>query len=285
MGGRFDSTNVVSPLAAAITNIDLEHTAFLGDTIGEIAFEKAGIIKPGVPVITTETRPDALTVFEKRAAELDAPLLRCGHEFDFQFEGTRWKPRFSYTSAGMALANVPLALAGAYQGANAALAVALAESIAPHFPALTRAHIESGLAEVNWPCRAEQVLDDPPVFIDVAHNVAGAQRVAELFDECVVVFSPASDKDARGMIAALQPKARHLILSQFDGKRATPIAELRGQAGPGPVEVCVPLAKAVRRGLDCAGPDCPLLITGSIYTAGEARAYLIAEHGGKPLRF
>ena len=136
-----------------------------------------------------------------------------------------------------------------------------------------------------WPCRAEKVLDDPPVFIDVAHNAAGAQRIAELFDDCIVVFSASSDKDAHNMLAALKPKARHLILSQFQGKRATPVETLREKAGDGAMEVCTPLASAVARGLELASADCPLLITGSVYTAGEAREHIIAHYGGKSMQF
>lgn len=285
MGGRFDSTNIVQPLATAITNIDLEHTAFLGDTIEKIAFEKAGIIKRGVPAITTEISSEALGVFHRQSADADAPLLQIGKDFDYRLDGTPWQQRFTYVSAQTCLEAVPLALAGAYQGANAAIAVALADEIAPHFPALTRAHVEAGLAGASWPCRAEKVLDSPPVFIDVAHNAAGARRIAELFDDCIVVFSASSDKDAAAMLAALRPKARHLILSQFEGKRATPVADLREKAGDGPVEICVPLGEAVARGMALADAACPLLITGSVYTAGEARELLISEFGGKPLRF
>lgn len=285
MGGRFDSTNIVTPLAAAITNIDLEHTAFLGDTIEKIAFEKAGIIKAGVPVITTEIDPAALGVFHRRAADEDAPLLQIGKDFDFRLEGTPWQQRFSYVSAQTSLVNVPLALPGTYQGANAAVAVALADEITSAFPRVNQATIEQGLANATWPCRVEKVLDDPPVFIDVAHNTAGARRVAELFDDCVVVFSASSDKDAQGMLAALQPKARHLILSQFNGKRATPLEELAATISGDAIEQCVPLAEAVKRGLEQANADCPLLITGSIYTAGEAREHLITHYGGKPMQF
>jgi len=286
MGGRFDSTNVVRPLASGITNIDLEHTAFLGDTIEKIAFEKAGIIKPETTAITTEISNEALGVFHRRAAEEDAPLLQIGKDFDFRLDGTPWQQQFSYVSAQTCLDSVPLALAGTYQGANAALAVALADEIAPHFPVLTREHIEAGLANASWPCRAEKVLDTPPVFIDVAHNVAGAQRIAELFDDCIVVFSASSDKDASSMLAALKPKARHLILSQFDGKRATPVETLREKAGDGTaIEICTPLTNAVARGLELASADCPLLITGSVYTAGEAREHIIAHYGGKSMRF
>jgi len=285
MGGRFDSTNVITPLASAITNIDLEHTAFLGDTIAKIAVEKAGIIKPAIPVVTTDTSPDALDVFRRRAEELGAPLIEVGRDFTFQLEGTPWDQRFSYRDGRRALTQVPLSLAGAWQGANAAVAVALAGELAEAFPAMAGEHIERGLSCARWPCRVEKVLDDPPVFIDVAHNTAGARRLAELFGRCVIIFSASSDKDVAGMLHALRPKARHLILSQFDGARATPVTRLAELLPAGAAEVVPTLAEAIARGMSLAGRDCPLLITGSIYTAGEARQYLMAHHGALPPRF
>jgi len=285
MGGRFDSTNVVAPVAVAITNIDLEHTAFLGDTLAKIAFEKAGIIKPGVPCVTAETRPEAFDVFTRRAAEENAPLLQLGHDFTADLGGTPWEQRFSFQSAALQLDSVPLSLAGRYQGENAAVATALATQLTGAFPDLNAAHIALGLATASWPCRIERVLDTPPVYIDVAHNGAGARKLAELFEECVVVFAASSDKDTGAMLAALQPCARHLILTEFDGKRTTPVGDLAALVETGACEVHVPIAAAIARGLELATPECPLLITGSIYAAGEAREYLIREHSAKPLRF
>jgi dihydrofolate synthase/folylpolyglutamate synthase len=285
MGGRFDSTNVITPLVSAITNIDLEHTAFLGDTIEAIAGEKAGIIKAGVPVITTETRPEALKVFAQQAERKDAPLRRVGRDFHFEVAGTPWQQRFSYTGEGLNLEDVPLSLAGRYQGANAAAAATLAEELMVRFDALTPAHVASGLAEARWPCRVERVLDTPPVYIDVAHNVAGAEKLAALFERCVVIFAASSDKDVGGMLAALRPIADRLLLTAFAGKRATPVETLAKHVPPGEGEIVADLAEAIRQGLEQAVPECPLLITGSIYTAGEARQVLMDRFGGKPLRF
>lgn len=285
MGGRFDSTNVITPLASAITNIDLEHTAFLGDTIAKIAFEKAGIIKPGVPVITTETRPEALEVFQRRAAEEGAPLRQCGVDFEFHLSGSAWTQQLDYSSPGLRLQNVPLALAGRYQGGNAATAVALAESLMPSLPALHQKSIEFGLATATWPCRLERVLDEPPVFIDVAHNVAGAQRLADVFDDCVVVFAASSDKDIPGMLAALRPGTRQLILTQFEGNRSATVAQLTTHLEAGTYESFEHFREAIAHGLRLASVECPLLITGSIYAAGEARQCLIEEYGARPLRF
>ena len=285
MGGRFDSTNVVAPVTTAITNIDLEHTAYLGDTLAKIAFEKAGIIKPGVSCVTAERRPEAFDVFTSRAAEESAPLLQLGRDFRAETTGSPWAQHLRFSSSTLRLEDVPLALPGRYQGENAAVAAALASQLMGAFPNLNAAHIAKGLATASWPCRLERVLDTPPVYIDVAHNGAGARKLAELFDDCVVVFAASSDKDRDEMLAALQPIARHLILTEFEGKRSTPAGELAALLEAGTFEVHTPLATAITRGLEVARTNCPLLITGSIYAAGEAREYLIREHAAKPLRF
>lgn len=285
MGGRYDSTNVVTPLAAGITNIDFDHTQYLGDTRAKIASEKAGIIKQGVPVVVTEEHPEALEVIRRRADEAQAPMLLSGRDFQFAVSGRPRNPHLAYQGPVYECDTAPLGLAGVHQGANAAAAVTLAGAIGGHFPLLTRQHVLAGLANVRWPCRAEKVLDQPPVFIDVAHNLAGAERTAALFEECVLVFSASSDKDARGMLAALRPRARHIILSQFNGKRATPVETLREVAGDLSVETRVPLTDAIARGMELATGSCPLLITGSVYTAGEAREILITRFGAAALRF
>ncbi|MBL7646643.1 MAG: bifunctional folylpolyglutamate synthase/dihydrofolate synthase [Candidatus Hydrogenedentes bacterium] len=285
MGGRFDSTNVVAPVATAITNIDLEHTAFLGDTLAKIAFEKAGIIKPGIPVVTAERRPEAFDVFTRRAEEEGAPLLQLGRDFRAETSGSPWAQRLRFSSSALRLEDVSLALPGRYQGENAAVAAALASQLMDAFPKLNASHIATGLASASWPCRVEKVLDTPPVFIDVAHNGAGARKLADLFEDCVLVFAASSDKDRDAMLDALRPRARQIVLTQFEGKRATPVEELAALLPEGTFETRPDLPAAIARGLELATPACPLLITGSIYAAGEAREYLIREHGVRPLRF
>ena len=288
MGGRLDSTNVLTPLATAVTNIDLEHTAYLGDTLEEIAYEKAGIFKPGVPAVVGERRAAPQQVILGRAQELGCPVSVLGKDFDFSIAGPVWEQRLTYQGTRFSFEDTPLALAGRYQGENAALAIALLEALVPAYPKLDEAAVRAGLAEVRWPCRLERIpCGDgvPPVIIDVAHNVAGARRLAEAAPGCVTVLSTASDKDVPGMLGALAPNAKHLILTEFQGKRALPLEALSRAAGEAPHE-CVPhLRDAIARGLELATPDAPLLITGSIYTAGEARNLLIQEHGAPPLAF
>lgn len=285
MGGRFDSTNVITPLVAAITSIDLEHTQYLGDTLEKIAFEKAGIIKAEAPVVIGETKAGPLGVMLTRARELGSPADVIGRDFRYALSGGKQTPVFHYESNGLRLESVPLRLLGRYQGANAAVAVRMAEWLRPTFPRLDEDTISQGLTAARWPCRLERVIEGPPVIVDATHTPAGARYLGEVFDSCTVVLALSSDKDARGMLEALAPIARRLILTEFEGKRAMPIEMLRAAASHIPHETADTLAEAIARAMPCATDDCPLLITGSVFAAGEARRILIENHGAGPLTF
>lgn len=285
LGGRLDSTNVLTPLAVGITNIDLEHTQYLGDTLEKIAFEKAGILKPGVPAVTGERRPEVLAVFMEKAREVNCPLAVAGQDFQYAVSGDPWNQRFEYDSPALRLPPTPLALAGRYQADNAAVAVALAERIREQLPRLDNRAIMAGLSSARWPCRMERVIENPPVILDVAHNVAGTRRLAETIEKCVTVLAVASDKDARHMIDTLAPRSQPLILTEFNGKRALPLEELQAAAGSHEHLTFPSLAEAIAHGMKLANAKAPLLITGSIYTAGEARRLLVERYGAPPLSF
>ncbi len=293
MGGRLDSTNVIRPEATAITNIDLEHTQYLGDTLEKIAFEKAGILKHGVPVVIGERAQGPRGVLLERARALQSPAAVLDRDFTYALTGARPSQHFHYQSENLTLEKVPLALAGDHQGANAAIAATLAQTLGGKFPRLTEQSIAAGLANAAWPCRLEHFqvrppnnAQDPlPVIIDVAHNVAGAQKLAKELDACVTILAIASDKDARGMIDALAPIASPLLLTTFDGKRALPLDALRQAAAHLPHISAPNLPEAIAQGLSRATPARPLLITGSIYTAGEARQLLVDAYRAPPLRF
>ena len=285
MGGRLDSTNVVEPLATAITNIGLDHMKYLGDTVEQIAFEKAGIIKAGVPLVLTETSSPAQDVILTRAAQLRSPVRVLGCDFRFELTGPPFAQEFAYESDRLRFGPTPLNLNGAHQAPNAASAVALAECMMTSLPRIDAAAIRVGLASARWPCRLEKVLDQPPVIIDAAHNPAGARQISKALEQCVTLLAISSDKDAEGIIEALSPITALFILSQYGGARSLPVAELRQAAGNRPYLAMPSLAEAIGLGLSLAGASRPLLITGSIFTAGKARQILVAQHGGKPLAF
>ncbi len=283
MGGRFDATNVATPEVCAITTIDFEHTRYLGDTLEEIAFEKAGIIKPGTPVVVAETEPAPTQVILSRAKELSSPVSLLGREFHYETSGHSLKQQFAYKSASLSLGPIPPGLAGNYQGLNAATAVALAERLRQRFPKLDPKAIAGGLRTARWPCRLEKVLEAPPVIIDVAHNVAGARTLAAELPPCVLVLAVAADKDAARIVEALAPASRALILTRFTGSRGLPVDQLCAAAAAHPHHRTDTLADAIDLGLDLASEALPLVITGSIFTAGEARKILIDRYDAPPL--
>jgi dihydrofolate synthase / folylpolyglutamate synthase len=284
MGGRFDSTNVVRPAVTVITNIGFDHMQYLGDTLEKIAFEKAGIIKPGVPLVLAERNEAPRQVILAQAEDSRAPVHKIAKDFEGEVSGDPFALQFRFRGDKYTLGPVPLGLAGRFQCDNAAAAVATARMLQKQFDALTDGAIVRGLTEARWPCRMEKVLDDPPVIIDVAHNAHGAEVLAREMPRCVIVLAVSSDKDAAAMAHALQPVCDHLIVSQFTGPRAMPTDELSARLKQLPHERVDNLKDAIARGIALASTDRPLLITGSIFTAGEARQILTDHwHAKLPL--
>lgn len=285
MGGRFDSTNIVQPLACAITNIDLDHTQFLGDTVAQIAFEKAGILKEDVPAVIGVESSEALEVICEQARQRSAPLYCRDSAYTFQTGGTVWQPEIQYHGLGAALGNLSLGLAGRHQAHNAAVALSLALLIRDRFPGLSEAAIRQGLQQARWPGRLERVLDDPPVIMDVAHNPAGCAALVSGIERCVVLFSVSSDKDAGAMLDILSTVADPLILTEYRGGRSLSLERLQHMRGGKPCLAYSDLPGALAAGMQLASQEKPLLITGSIYAAGEARSILIERYGARPVTF
>src|SRR5262245_7001652 len=187
LGGRLDATNVVTPVATAIVSIDFDHQAQLGDTLASIAAEKAGIIKPGVPVVCGALAPEAMAVIVRTAAERGAPLVRAGDD----------------PAVAARVAAIPLALAGAHQAANAAVALALLETIdadTRHGLRVGAAARRAGLATARWPGRLETIAwRGRPLLLDAAHNPAGARALASYLRQAhpggvTLVFGAMKDK-------------------------------------------------------------------------------------------
>ena len=286
MGGRFDATNAVVPVIAVITNISLEHTKHLGTTVEKIAYEKAGILKQSIPFVLGEQAPGPREVILGIAAGLAATPWILGRDFNYAVDGTGWDTRFTYQSENLLLKDIKLGLPGSYQGENAALAVATAEILQRRWSALTSEVIARGLRDARWPCRLEQVLDSPRVIIDVAHNAAGAQRLAEEMPRCIACVAVSGDKDGAAILRAVQPIAERLILTCFTNARSMTVEQLCRAADDMAHETAPDLPRAIEAGLRLAQEmNLPLLITGSIFAAGEAREYLIRHHGAAPLTF
>jgi len=206
LGGRFDATNVVTPMACAVTTISLDHQEYLGTTRSSIAFEKAGIIKPGVPVVLGRLKDDAWRTIEQVAMERQAPLFRLNEDFRTEGEGPQ---QFSYRGLGMQYDGLTCALEGRHQLDNAACALALLGAAAPQGIAVTAEAVRAGLRAVNWAGRLEVVDRRPTILLDGAHNPAAATALADYlthsdrshpFRPVVLVLGMMRDKDHRGVV-------------------------------------------------------------------------------------
>ncbi|MDD1746273.1 MAG: bifunctional folylpolyglutamate synthase/dihydrofolate synthase [Methanomassiliicoccales archaeon] len=284
MGGRLDATNVIIPECSAITRIGLEHTRYLGDTIGKIAFEKAGIIKPGIPVVTAEQSPDALGVIRSRAMELCSPLRIVAEGVDFKLlDSSLQGTKLVLLRNGM---EVSLPLIGSYQASNACLAFAVVESLRGRGMAINDEAVRKGLETVRWPGRMELVGRHPDVIFDATHTPQGAEVVAEELHRLVpgrifLVMGVLDDKDLEGVVAPFAQIA-------WRGYAASPLTQrafspLRVQQAMSKHMTEVEIADSVVNGL-CkalreAGPEDTIVVTGSIYTLGEAKAWWDAHEG------
>ena len=264
LGGRLDATNLIRPSACAIARIDYDHMDRLGSTIGAIAAEKAGILKPGVPAFTTETRAAAFSVIRRKARDARAPLalvaaagVKSGERTTFSWEGRRFA--------------VPAM--GAFQAENATLALSLARRALVTFDPAKAAR---GLAQARPPGRLEIVRRRPTWIVDVAHNPfaarASARALRAASGRTICVFGASRDKDWRSMIAALAPAVDFWICTRADNPRAAEADELARGAGAG---VSAPsVSRAVELAQLMARPRDRVLVTGSFYVAGEALAIL-----------
>jgi dihydrofolate synthase/folylpolyglutamate synthase len=285
MGGRFDATNVVAPVCCAITNIEYDHMQYLGNTLEEIAFEKGGILKPNTPAVLGPVAPAPLSVIEQRGRDVGAPLSLRGRNYHASAAASGLHPRITYKGPIFSLQDKPLGLSGTHQVDNAAVAIALAEIVSVSFPAITPDTVETGLMSARWPGRLERILDHPPVFMDVAHNPAGCRTVAETAERWVTILSVSSDKAAREMVDILARVSSPLILTEYSGGRSLPLDDLCKAAEGHAYIACNSLEKAIAEGMKRASREVPLLITGSIYAAGEARAILVEQYGAHPVVF
>ena len=287
LGGRLDSTNVLTPRVSVITTISSDHTEILGNTLPQIAVEKAGIVKPGgklaLGVGAGEARRAIMGIAKERGAEVS--LLGRAARFapmGLGAEGTTFRLRTRRFDG-----TVRTPLIGTHQARNAALAALAAELALPDLPPgeMARA-IESGVAATRWPARAELVPGDPPFLIDVAHNVEGANALAEtaaaLFPgrPIVVVAGFSRDKAHRAILSALGRVAGRFVLTEFAGERATPV-ELLLQAAPArhiECEAVSALPGAMEQARSWARSNGgAVLVTGSFFLVGEALPLLGRE--------
>lgn len=288
MGGRLDAVNAVEePVVTVITSVGLDHTRFLGSTVEEVAAEKAGIIKEGVPVVTAVERPGALSVIERRAARAGAPLYRLGREFGFTERGAGV---FDYRSiGGERVEAIEVGLGGAHQLRNAACAAAAVELMADAGLPVGLDSLRAALEGCCWPGRFEVVSTSPLVVLDCAHNpdaaaaLAAALRALE-YERLILVIGVLADKDAGRILSSLVPLADLVVLTRPRCARAADPARLEAPAMRygGRTLVCEPVGDAVKLALERARTGDAVCVTGSVYTVGEAAAAITPAAAASP---
>jgi dihydrofolate synthase/folylpolyglutamate synthase len=282
MGGRLDATNIVQPLISVITNISRDHQEHLGAGLLAIAGEKAGIIKPGAPLVTMARQKQVLTLFRNRCQEVDAPLYQGG--VDFKSRGQSGGV-FDYFGLKQQINGLTLNLKGRHQYGNAAVALAAVELLSEAGFPVSEAAIREGLLAARWPGRLEQLPQDSRIWLDGAHNPAAALILAQNLKPArangrlILVMGVMADKDVDTILARLLPLAQTVIFTQPQYFRAATTKDLAQRAQPYGLEIMQvsQVAAAVRQAQSLAGPRDRIVITGSLYTVGEAKEYFMNQ--------
>jgi dihydrofolate synthase/folylpolyglutamate synthase len=274
LGGRLDATNVVTPKVSVITSLSYDHTAILGDTLTLIAGEKAGIIKDGVPVVSSPQKDEALTVLERVARDKDCQLTLVGRDVKFEaLEASLNGQVFNLQPSNLPTFNIPLL--GSHQIENAATAYAALKSSGI---LITDEQIQKGFSQVKWPARFEVVRREPPVIFDSAHNQDSFEKLYETLEmyfpakKVYLIFGASEDKNIPGMFAALKPKIQKIILTRADHPRALEVEKIGSLAGQAGVEfeAVVPVKEALARALDLSSKDGSIVLSaGSMFVTAE----------------
>jgi dihydrofolate synthase/folylpolyglutamate synthase len=282
MGGRLDATNVVTPEVVCITHIGLEHTEYLGKTVDRIAGEKAGIIKEGVPVVAADG--PYIGVIEEACSRLSAPLTVVGRDIVFRREPHGPEGQAIQVNAESKW-NLRTRLLGTYQGENAAITVGAAEALMRAGWKIPEKAVTAGILKARWPARLQVISKHPTVVMDCTHTVDGARELtrslAENFcpERTMMVIGVLSDKDCHGMARELAPAADVFHVTRAKSERALPAQDLAEafHAEGREVQVHGSVPAAVSEAMASAGSRDLVVITGSLYTAGEAMEHLGVE--------
>ncbi len=286
MGGRYDCTNIVTPCVSVVSTVHYDHTRVLGDTLEEIAYHKAGIIKAGVPVVVGETHPPTWQIIEREAVQRGARLIRLGRDFHYTpIEETDRGGRFSYHGLHMQLDDLHIGLLGAHQFTNAAVALAALETYAERRGlALSETAIREGLAGVRFAGRIEVVQRGPMVLLDGAHNEEKVGALIHALEEVfhykrlILALGMLETKNAAPIIEALARLADVIITTAPRVKKKPAlspavVAQIAGRTGACEVVADGDPNEALKRALSMAGPEDLVVVTGSLYLLGPVRSH------------
>ena len=271
LGGRLDATNIVTPKVSVITSLSYDHMAVLGNTLALIAGEKAGIIKPGVPVVSSPQKDEAWEVLERVAKENNSELTLVGRDVKFE----RTESSLDGQEFRILNSEFRIPLLGSHQIENATTAyTALKASGIP----ITDEQIQKGFSQVQWRARFEIARREPPVIFDSAHNQDSFEKLSETLDayfpdkKVYLIFGASEDKNIPGMFAALKPKIKKIIVTRADHPRALEverIQQLAEQAGA-ESEAVTPVKSALARALELSSKDGSIVLSaGSMFVTAE----------------
>lgn len=289
LGGRLDATNVVKPEVCVITSISFDHMDVLGNTLAQIAAEKAGIIKPGSTVVCSPQFPEAMEVIERTCRERGVRLVRVGTQVTWQ-KGSFSAEEQSFHLKGLEREyDLRIPLLGEHQLENAATAVAAVEVLAGMGARVSPENISAGLEQVNWPGRLQVLRREPWVIVDSAHNVYSVKKLGEAlrqhfnFDRLILVIGVSSDKDVAGIIAEAATLTSEVIIARSRHPRSVPPEMLRDEFlkhGVTP-QVAESVASAIKLALDRAKPDDLICAAGSVFVIAEVMEETGAKGGDK----
>ncbi|MBC7773358.1 MAG: bifunctional folylpolyglutamate synthase/dihydrofolate synthase [Pyrinomonadaceae bacterium] len=297
LGGRLDSTNVITPLVSAITSISLDHTQLLGQTVELIAREKAGIFKPGVPAVTVQHVPSVTAVLREVATDVGTPLQVVGEDIDFSFRhdagsgrprhGEKSVPpvtRISLSTRRSSYEHIPVPLKGEHQAQNCGLTLAILDKLTERGMDISETKVMQGLERVQLAGRMEMACESPRILLDGAHNPESIKCLMKAigshigYDSLVVIFGCAADKDVRGILQQLSLGADKAIFTRAAGNaRAADPRELTrvyndicGKGG----QSADNFAEALKLAMRAVGRGDLICVTGSFYLVGEAKKLL-----------
>jgi dihydrofolate synthase/folylpolyglutamate synthase len=305
LGGRLDATNVVIPLVSVITNVSMDHEAYLGNTLESIAFEKAGIIKKGVDLVCGVQTGVGLDVVEKRCRELQAPLSLYGRDFDTEDDAAGWIWRGRRGGVGgMVFSALQCGMKGDYQRENSALAIAVVSLLRQHGYRCSENDVRAGLAAVHWPGRLEFIAlsrkdrsllghDDHDglersvrYLLDGAHNPAGVEKLVQTlkkeyaFNRLILIWGAMEDKDLRLTLPPVAALASIIILTRPQGERAASpvfLSSVLDETTRMRCHLIAPVDEALRFAEEQAQQDDLIVVAGSLYLVGEIRCKLVGE--------
>ena len=291
MGGRLDSTNIVQPEVAVITQIEFDHENFLGHSIAQIAGEKAGIIKPGGWVVSSVERPEARAVVARRAAEMDARLVECDAAWrvgQVTSSGGCYRVLATPVKSGKPL-TLSIPLPGRFQVRNALAAATAARLLSSRGFPISDDAICQGIASTRWPGRLEQLRRNPFVYLDGTHNPSGARELVAYWEEHMrgrriwLVYGAMRDKAVDEIAGMLFPRAHEVILTEPGQSRAisaTLLHEMTAHLARNSSIIANP-SEALDFAVSAAGPEDAVFATGSLYLVGDLRKHWFRKHASE----